>query len=100
MFPQIAPLLPKRGFFLAFEKWEDCACDRAKSRDSWPAMTQRTWYGEQPLCEETSPATGKRCRNPDSILISRFGESFCLCGECALRLYVRDHARDDTEDSE
>jgi hypothetical protein len=56
-------------------------------RQTREAYTEETI--RQPLCEDTSPTTGKKCRKNASILTTRFGEPFVLCGECALRHYLR-----------
>jgi hypothetical protein len=45
---------------------------------------------DEPLCEDTSPTTGRKCRSKASVVSTRFGEPFLLCGECALRHYLHD----------
>jgi hypothetical protein len=40
------------------------------------------------VCEETLPTNGLRCARPASIRITRFGEPFSVCAECAMRDYL------------
>jgi hypothetical protein len=43
------------------------------------------------FCEEALLTNGQRCARPASITITRFGETFSVCAECAMRDYLRHH---------
>jgi len=57
------------------------------------------FQAEQPFCEDSSPVTNEKCRNPASIVVERFGVPFFLCGTCALRHYLR-NAKIDNADAD